>query len=55
MRRRNMHHEENSKPAPVTAISEAFQKAEEKKRGQCPKCGKIIGRGVHFHAKACKA
>ena len=23
------------------------------KKGHCPKCGKYIGRGVHFHAKAC--
>tara|TARA_S200002703_G_C3785892_1_gene242274 strand:+ start:651 stop:782 length:132 start_codon:yes stop_codon:yes gene_type:complete len=22
--------------------------------GVCPKCGKKVGRGVYFHAKACK-
>lgn len=22
-------------------------------KGECPKCGKYIGRGVHFHLKAC--
>lgn len=24
-------------------------------KGTCPKCGKHIGRGVHFHAQACDA
>ncbi len=24
-------------------------------KGYCSKCGKHIGRGVHFHEKACKA
>jgi len=23
-------------------------------KGTCPKCGKHVGRGVHFHAKRCK-
>lgn len=22
-------------------------------KGHCPKCGKHIGRGLHFHVKAC--
>jgi hypothetical protein len=24
-------------------------------KGTCPTCGKHIGRGLHFHMKACKA
>lgn len=24
-------------------------------KGNCPKCGKHIGKGVHFHMKACDA
>jgi hypothetical protein len=32
---------EQAKPAPVT-------------KGHCPHCGKKIGRGLHFHMKACK-
>lgn len=23
-------------------------------KGACPKCGKHIGRGLHFHVKACE-
>lgn len=34
-----------SKPLPAPAIA---------KKGTCPKCGKHIGRGVHFHEKTCK-
>lgn len=26
-----------------------------RKIGECPKCHKIIGRGLHFHMKACNA
>lgn len=26
----------------------------EKPKGVCSKCGKYIGRGLHFHEKACK-
>jgi hypothetical protein len=24
------------------------------KPGECPKCGRVIGRGIAFHIKACK-
>lgn len=24
-------------------------------KGHCPRCGKHIGRGLHFHVKWCKA
>ena len=25
-----------------------------RKPGQCFKCGKMVGRGLHFHTKACR-
>lgn len=25
----------------------------EVEKGTCPKCGKHIGKGIHFHVKAC--
>jgi hypothetical protein len=45
MRRRNTHQvkEEPSKEAPKVV-----------NKGACPKCGRVIGRGVNFHVKACK-
>jgi len=53
MRRRNMH-KTNDGAENVTVMSEAFKEAEAKKRGVCPKCERHIGRGVHFHVRACK-
>jgi hypothetical protein len=43
MRRRDVYKEQTSQE-PVKMV----------KAGECPKCGKHIGRGVGFHAKACK-
>lgn len=33
---------------------ETTQVLSEPIKGQCPKCLKIIGRGLHFHEKACR-
>lgn len=49
MRRRQSYAEKPPEAPPVNVIP-APPNLE---RGMCPKCRKIIGRGLHFHVKAC--
>lgn len=35
-------------------LKEALAKIPQEQKGVCQKCGRHIGRGLHFHTKACK-
>lgn len=40
--------------AEVTEAIEASEVLPSVPKGHCPKCGKHIGKGLHFHRRACK-